>query len=246
MNAVRETPSATRDDVRAGRAWLAILPAMLVPFLGSLAYFVVFRDSAAVRLLYGATKLFTLLWPLIALRWVFREPWPRPGLGRSPWAAILFGLFSGGLIVACMALLQLTSVASVLAAGAANIRAKAASFGMLDHYWSFALALSTFHALLEEYYWRWFVYGRLRRLTAPPLAHVGAGIAFALHHVVIAGVYFGWGWGLLFGGGVALGGIIWSWSYERHDTLLGAWVSHILVDLGLMSVGHHLLFGSWW
>lgn len=245
MNAGRETSTDGSASASTGRVWLAVFPAMLVPFVGSLAYFVVFRDSAAVRLLYGATKAFTLLWPLVALRWVLHERWPRPTLGHSVRSAVRFGLASGGLIVLVMAGLQLTPLGTVLAAGAPAIREKASSFGIVEHYWLFALMLSTLHALLEEYYWRWFVYGRLRRLTAPAIAHLGAGLAFALHHVVIAGVYFGWGWGLVLGAGVAIGGVIWSWAYERHQTLLGAWISHILVDLGLMSVGHHLLFGTW-
>lgn len=221
------------------------MPAMCVPFFGSLSYFVLFRESGPVQALYAATKVFTLVWPVLAVWFILNEALPRPRLSRADFRAAGFGLATGGAIVVALAGLLQTSLSNVLTAGVPAIRAKVQSFGMLDHYWLFALLLSTVHALLEEYYWRWFVYGQLRRRVRPITAHTLAGIAFALHHVVIAGVYFGWGWGLLLGGCVGIGGIVWSVSYERQRTLSGAWCSHMVADLGLMAVGHRLLYGSW-
>jgi membrane protease YdiL (CAAX protease family) len=41
-----------------------------------------------------------------------------------------------------------------------------------------------------------------------------------------------------------LGGVIWSGMYVRQGSLLGVWLSHIIVDFGILSIGHQLLFGT--
>ena len=42
---------------------------------------------------------------------------------------------------------------------------------------------------------------------------------------------------LLLSGCIALGGIIWAWQYDRAKSLLGPWLSHLVVDAFLMIVG---------
>jgi membrane protease YdiL (CAAX protease family) len=99
---------------------------------------------------------------------------------------------------------------------------------------------------LEEYYWRWYVYGELRRGVPPGIALVVSGLAFSSHHVIILAVYLPgeYFWTLTMGlsSAVAFGGIFWAWLYQRTRTLLGPWLSHALVDAGLMCVGYDLLF----
>jgi len=43
--------------------------------------------------------------------------------------------------------------------------------------------------------------------------------------------------------GVAVGGLVWSWQYERQNSIAGAWLSHLLVDAAIMYIGYGLLFG---
>jgi len=49
------------------------------------------------------------------------------------------------------------------------------------------------------------------------------------------------GWALFLGVCVAIGGAVWSILYNRYGSLLGAWTSHMIVDLGLMWVGWEVL-----
>ncbi|HOK76740.1 MAG TPA: CPBP family glutamic-type intramembrane protease, partial [Verrucomicrobiota bacterium] len=88
------------------------------------------------------------------------------------------------------------------------------------------------------------VYGRLRVLVPGKAAHLVAGAAFALHHIVVTSVYFGLGWGMVFGISTMIGGIVWSLLYARQGTLAGAWLSHALVDTSLMWCGYRLLLGQ--
>ncbi|HOB98978.1 MAG TPA: CPBP family glutamic-type intramembrane protease [Verrucomicrobiota bacterium] len=230
---------------QARRLWLALAPALVLPCLGSLAYFVLFKESTLVKVLYGGTKAFTLIWPALALTLILQQRLPRPLLHRRDLDAIPLGAASGLLIGLALVGLAQTALSGVISSGVPSIRVQAERFDILDHYWLFALLLSSVHAFVEEYYWRWFVYGQLRQLLPPAGAHAVAGAAFAAHHVVITGVYFGWGWGVVFGAGVGLGGVLWSMMYERQGTLTGAWISHVIVDLAIMAVGHRALWGRW-
>ena len=47
---------------------------------------------------------------------------------------------------------------------------------------------------------------------------------------------------LPFSVGVAFGGLVWAWWYERSGSLAGPWVAHIFADLGIMAVGYDLLY----
>jgi len=100
------------------------------------------------------------------------------------------------------------------------------------------------HSGLEEYYWRWFVFGRLRRLTGLWPAVVVSSLGFMGHHVVLLGVYFRASWwaAVWFSLAVAVGGAYWAWLYDRTRSLVGPWLSHALVDAGIFLVGYQLIF----
>ena len=228
------------------RVWLVVIPAMILPFAASLFYFVLFTEHLFARWVYALTKVFTVVWPVISVVLILRTGFPkldpRADIHRRALAA---GVATGTAIVGLMFVLMLTPVGEVVMAGAPKIRNKTHSLGILSHYWAFGLFLSLVHSLIEEFYWRWFVFGHLRLLVRATPAHLLAGAAFAAHHVVVATQYFPFAWGLGFGCLCGVGGIIWSVMYEKQRSLAGAWVSHILVDLGILSIGHRLLFGSY-
>ena len=49
------------------KIWLVLWPAMTLPFLASLCYFVFYSEHFLARLLYALTKLFTLAWPIFVV-----------------------------------------------------------------------------------------------------------------------------------------------------------------------------------
>lgn len=235
----------TGDRTAPWRLWTALVPAMVLPFFAALLYFVVLSENHAARVLYAGTKVFMVFWPVFAVQWILHGRLPVPRLRDARHLkALPLGLVTGaGVVLLMMALLQ-GPLGPVVAAHAPEVKAKAAAFGILDHYWLFAVSLSVVHSLLEEFYWRWFVFGKLRDVVPRPAAHLLAGAAFALHHVVVVTVFFSLGWGLVLGALVGAGGVVWSLLYDRQGTLTGAWLSHAVVDLGIMVVGYGLIFGK--
>ena len=224
------------------RVWLALLPAALVPSIVSLLYFVTLSGTWAGRALYAASKLFILLWPLLAVRMILP-----PGEGaRVSWRARLralpLGLLSGAALSGLVLLALQTPLAAILEASAPAIRGKAAQMGILDWYGPFALFLALGNSLVEEYYWRWFLYGRLRGFLGVWPALLLASGAFALHHVVVTSQFFPQPWGVLMGLCVGVAGAAWCLLYERQGTVAGVWVSHLVADLAVLSVGYWAIF----
>jgi membrane protease YdiL (CAAX protease family) len=223
--------------------WIALLPAITLPFIASLFYFVFFSEHFFAIIIYTAAKIFTVVWPLLSYFLIFRDPLPKLQLiSKENKRAVLPGILSGLVIVGLMVVLMQTNMGETVMAGGGNIKAKAKNFGILEHYWLFAIFLSLIHSMIEEYYWRWFVYGNLSRVVPGFSSHLIAGMSFAAHHIVIASQFFSLSWGILIGCLVGAGGILWSKMYERQKTLFGAWLSHLIVDLGIMSIGYYLLF----
>ena len=107
-----------------------------------------------------------------------------------------------------------------------------------------AVFLSVLHSLLEEYYWRWFVFGGLHQMVSPVWAHILAGVAFMAHHVIVLLQYFPVPLTIFLSLMIGVGGVIWSWMYLRQKSLMGAWIAHIIVDFGALWIGYQLIFGT--
>jgi membrane protease YdiL (CAAX protease family) len=109
----------------------------------------------------------------------------------------------------------------------------------------FGLFLALVHSLLEEYYWRWFVFGGLNQKRGRWTGIILSSVAFMAHHVVILGVFFAnrfWSAAVPMAACVGLGGVVWAWLYDRSGSLYACWLSHALVDAAILAVGFDLLF----
>ena len=135
--------------------------------------------------------------------------------------------------------------AGLLAAAGKAAAARVGSFGISGPagFAGMAVFYSAFHSLLEEYYWRWFVFGQLRRLMPLPAAVAVSSLAFTAHHVIVLAVYFGWRSPAttVFSLAVAVAGAFWAWLYQRSGSLLGPWLSHLLADAAIFAVGYSLV-----
>lgn len=201
--------------------------------LGAGLYFL--WDSDFSQWIYGLTKLTLVLWPLLWLK-AFKEFVPRgKSIGGEGWG-LLSGLIFAGIIYGVF----WTGLLPELG----GIQEKAAAFGLLSpmKYILFSIFLSLFHALLEEYYWRWFVFKGLQiKLSWIPAA-VLSSAAFAGHHYFVLSEFFPLGLTLLFGTMVGVAGFFWCFLYKKTDSLWAPYLSHVLVDAVLMLIGYTILF----
>jgi len=239
------TTMSTADLNR--RIALGLAPALVLPFVAALFYFVLFAGKPGSMVLYSAAKVFTIIWPLLALLLIERRGFrflPLSAIDRR--RSILWGLVWGVAIAGSILLTVYASPASAyVREHAADILAKVNDFRLTTptRFIAFAVFISLIHSAIEEYYWRWYVYGRLTALVPPIVAHVVAALAFASHHYIVLWCYFSPVGAIFFGTMVGVGGILWSVLYRRTGSLVGSWLSHVLTDAAIMVVGYRLAFG---
>jgi uncharacterized protein len=228
---------------------LVIVVALLLPTAVTWMYFIALDGAPPIvqkgAYAVGKTIQFALpvVWMCLVLRqWDhFRRP--------SCWSLIFGPMF--GLLVACAIAALYFAVlkpAGLLDEALLAVRAKAKSFGVASPlaYLTLAVFYSTIHSLLEEYYWRWFVFGQLARQTSWPTAIAISSIGFAAHHVLVLSKYFGWASPLtwLFTACIILGGAVWAWLYRASDSLAPSWLSHALVDAAIFAIGYQIIRGA--
>jgi len=221
----------------------AICFAMILPTAATLLYFVFLSGSELMQVVYFGSKVLQFSFPLL---WVLAVQRHRIRILRPNWKSINAGLLMGMGIVATglLAYYGFLKDSAYLANAPALITAKVSEMGLTTPalYIAFALFLAVPHSLLEEYYWRWFVFGQTKRITGLKTAMVISSLGFMSHHVIVIHQFLDKGWEvtLFFSLCVAVGGGLWAWLYDRYKTLYGPWVSHLLVDLGIMYIGFDL------
>jgi membrane protease YdiL (CAAX protease family) len=139
--------------------------------------------------------------------------------------------------------------ATALAAGVRTLdpsalRAAAAAMGIGSPaaYLAGAAAWTLANSLVEEYVWRWFVLAQCERLVGPPAAVVLSAALFTAHHVLALGRYLTPGLTLLASAGVFAGGVVWAGLYLRYRSIWPGWLSHVLADVAVFTLGWSLLF----
>lgn len=228
---------------------IALAAAMLFPTLATGLYFRVFAGSPAMPIVAGLCKFvqftFPALWVIGIQRRPFRfAPLTLDGLG--------IGIGFGLIVVAALAVLYFAVFKSseVLADAPRQVEAKLRDIGANTPLRFLALAVfySALHSLLEEYYWRWFVFGRLRAWVSVKGAVALSSLAFMAHHVIVIGTFLGsddfLSATLPLSLSVGVGGAVWAVIYHRSNSLYACWISHALVDAGIMAVGYDLAWNA--
>jgi membrane protease YdiL (CAAX protease family) len=228
---------------------LLVALAMTLPTVMAWFYFHALGGSGRLNPLqqlgYAGGKVLQFSIPILFIFFVARR-WPEVkgpttegmllglGFGLVVFLAIVGAYFSG------------LNSSSLLAGAAGRVRAKMEEFGVASPAGFLALAvfLCAAHSFLEEYYWRWYVFGRLRTMLPVVSAVVVSSLGFMAHHVLILYAYLP---DRLLTGvlpaslGVAVGGAVWAALYQRAGSLAAPWLSHALVDAALFVVGWDML-----
>ncbi len=207
--------------------------ALLVPALGTAIFQNWPGGGAPAQVLYAITKLFTFALPLAFVRWEKPRHPSRKGLALGT----LLGLLISGSLIALLA----SPFGETVRGAAPAVSKKVAELGVAENFVAFAIVISIFHTLLEEFYWRGFVFSSLAKVTSTGRSHAIAGIGFALHHVAILEQFFPLVHALWLAAAVGIGGVLWSLLYVREHSLFAPWLSHVIVDAALMIVGYQLL-----
>ena len=236
-----------------GRDIPATAFALTFPLVLTWVYLVVFGSSGdgpveaswPVRISYGVGKSIQFGFPLLYV-WLFDPARLRPSRPTAEGMALGLGF---GLLVAFAMMgvyFGLLADSPWFAATPGKVYRLLQDTGLTTplRYGLLAVFYALAHSLLEEYYWRWFVFDRLRRGTPLWIAIATSALGFMAHHVVLLGVYFPghfWELAMPLSLGVALGGGVWAWIYQRTGSIYAVWLSHAIVDAAIFTIGYAMV-----
>ena len=226
---------------------------MVFPSLIAWVYFVLLAPPSSTEppgflplTIYAVGKIIQFSLPLF---WMLGITQKRPILGQCH-ASGLWIAGGFGLAVAAATLTVYFGIlrgSPILAQTPEKVREKVELFHAATplSFIGLAIFLSAIHSFLEEYYWRWFMFGQLRDQIGSWFGGLVSSLGFMGHHVIVLGVYFPGRFltlALPFSISVALGGGMWAWLYARERSLVAPWISHMIVDGAIMVIGYDMVF----
>ncbi len=168
--------------------------------------------------------------PELSLKHLFKPQ--KKGLGL----ALLLGAAVYGLIVGGFFLLRdvvdFSGIAGNLSQNAGVTR---------ENFLWVSLYISFVNSLLEEFFFRGFVFWGLKHSAGRGLAYGFSAVAFSLYHTAMMIGWFDWwlfGLALL---GLAVGGMIFNRLNESHGNIYTSWLMHMFCNFAINTVGFILL-----
>jgi membrane protease YdiL (CAAX protease family) len=227
------------DDVNRRRALLALALLAPVPSLGVWAAMAA-APGPVGHSVFLIAKLWLLLFPAA---WYLLVEKGKPSWSLPRQGGMVAGVLSGVILAAAIVLgawlgdVQHMDMAPLRAAvREMNLASPAA-------YFAGAAAWTLVNSLIEEYVYRWFVLRQCEALLPPAAAVIASAAVFTIHHVIALNQYLEPGFTALASAGVFAGGIVWATLYHRYRSIWPGWISHVLADIAVFSLGGWLLFG---
>ncbi len=120
------------ESPHSKKLWAVLIPAMFLPGLASLWYFVWLGDSPLAQVIYGSVKFFTLIWPIITTFLILKEKIHFKELSiREHLKSIPMGVVIGLPIAMVIGLLMLSPVGDVVKEASPMVKQKCIDLGFL-------------------------------------------------------------------------------------------------------------------
>lgn len=230
------------------KSLLALLLIAPIQLIGTTTAMVWFPDAAWAKIGFGFAKVLLMLAPLV---WLIKVEKVKPRIPK--WENFPFGPgmkwahITGVIIFISIAAAYYLFGKNLIDTG--PMLEKVRQMG-LDNLWLYlagALYWCTINSLLEEYFWRWFIFARLRDVLPKTVAGVtgaviAVGLLFTAHHIVALKVYFDWDITILGALGCFIGSVTWSVLYLKTKNIYTCYVSHVYPDLIIFYIGWELIF----
>ena len=104
-----------------------------------------------------------------------------------------------------------------------------------------SLYISFVNSLLEEFFFRGFVFSNLKRHSSRWYAYGLSALAFSLYHVAMMIGWFHPALTALVLVGLFVGGLIFNWLNEKQDCIYVSWLTHMFANFAINTIGFILL-----
>lgn len=106
-----------------------------------------------------------------------------------------------------------------------------------DNFIYVSLYISFINSLLEEFFFRGFIFLNLKKLIISKYAYIISALAFAIYHVAIMGSWFSPIIFLLAMAGLFIGGLIFNYLNESNENIYSSWLVHMMANFAINTVG---------
>lgn len=191
-----------------------------------------YAAKSAVKLaVFGLLPLvLTKAWGLISFKelFVFRKQgfFTALGLGLGIYALILGGYFL------LKNVFDFSGIADSLTENAGVTK---------DNFLYVSLYISFVNSLLEEFFFRGFLFRNLKNHAKPATAYGVSAVLFATYHIAMMIGWFSFGLNALVLLGLTVGGLIFNWLNERLGCIYGSWLTHMFANFAINTIGFLLL-----
>lgn len=110
-----------------------------------------------------------------------------------------------------------------------------------DNFILIAIYITAINSFVEEFFFRGFTFLNLKKFSSRKFAYIFSAIAFAIYHVAMMWNWFAWWVFALIIFFLAVGGAIFNYLCEKHNTLYVSWIVHIFANLSINAIGLVLL-----
>lgn len=217
------------------------LPAGVIILLSTLVCSILFLAEQYWRLSYFITTPLKIALFLVMVigyrRWIAVTGRRRTGAllhlrGVSILKGLIIGLGSAGVIIATYLLLRqgldLDGIAKDLIE-----KSKVTPMNFIF----IGLYITLGNSLLEEYFFRGFVYFSLHDLGFKRTALVFSATLFAAYHLAIFSTWFSLGYMALALVGLELIGLVYAWINFKSRSIVNSWIAHALADSAIIAIG---------
>ncbi len=111
-----------------------------------------------------------------------------------------------------------------------------------DNFIFVALYISFINSLLEEFFFRGFIFLQLKKIIKIYPAHILSALLFAVYHIAIMSGWFSVPIFILAMAGLFAGGIIFNLLNSKFNNIYTSWLVHMFANFAINTVGL-LLFG---
>ena len=100
-----------------------------------------------------------------------------------------------------------------------------------------AIYISFINSLLEEFFFRGFLFLGLLEKTTRKTAYIVSASLFAIYHVAVMDSWFNPYLFVLAMVGLFIGGLIFNYLNEKNKTILNSWIVHMMANFAINHVG---------
>ncbi|HHX61631.1 MAG TPA: CPBP family intramembrane metalloprotease [Epulopiscium sp.] len=111
-----------------------------------------------------------------------------------------------------------------------------------DNFIWIALYISLINSLLEEFFFRGFIFLNLKKTSVRKFAYLVSTLVFSVYHVAIMGSWFDPIIFIVAMVGLFVGAFIFNFLNEKEENIYNSWIVHMMANLSINTVGL-MMFG---